>query len=415
MSPHSPVVVIGAGIVGTCVARALQRSGREVVLVDAEAPGNGTSFGNAGYIAFNCVRPLARAEKLRQVPAMLFDGTSPLHIRWQNLPELLPWMIGFARATTAAQVARGSQALACLARDTNAAWRIEQQASGLGELFRSRGCLYVYTSDAAFAADAEERALEKANGVGFDILDAEATRRLAPGLAPEVRHGVYLPDGMHTLDPHRTVVRLADRFAAEGGRIERARVSGFDLAEQRVSAVRTDQGAISAAAVVIAAGGASRALAAQLGFRAPLVAERGYHVMLDPQGLGFDLPVCWAERGFFLTPMQQGLRLAGTVELASAAAPPNWRRADLLAQQARRLVPGLVGQETSRWIGVRPTLPDYVPAIGRAPHHDNVYCAYGHQHVGLTFAAITGRHIVALLDGTPLPPELAACDPGRFG
>jgi D-amino-acid dehydrogenase len=408
-------IVVGAGIVGTCVARALQRAGRRVTLVDAEAPGNGTSFGNAGYIAYNYVRPMARGEVVAKVPSMLLDPDAPLNIRWRSLPAVTPWLLRFLAATRPAQVERGSRALAALSRDTNAAWRVEQQASGLGELFRSRGCLYVYTTDAGFRDGAHERELEAANGVRLEILDGDGARRLAPGLSPEVRHGVYIPEGMHTLDPHRTVTTLAERFAAEGGRIERARVTGFASGDGRVGTVQTTGGDLAADAVVIAAGRASRELTPMLGFRAPLVAERGYHVMLEPDGLAFDMPVTWAERGFYLTPMREGLRLAGTVEFATPEAPPTWHRADLLERQARRIVPGLRGKEKSRWMGMRPTLPDYVPAIGRAPHHANVYCAYGHQHVGLTFAAITARHIATLMDGGSLPPDLAACDPGRFG
>jgi D-amino-acid dehydrogenase len=413
--PESPAIVIGAGIIGTCVARALQRTGRTVTLVDADAPGSGTSFGNAGYIAYNYVSPLARADKLLQVPGMLLDGDAPLNIRWRSLPSILPWMLRFAWATRPGQVARGSRALACLSRDTNAAWRVEQQASGLGELFRSRGAVYAYTTDAAFHGDAHERQMEQANGVRMEILDSAALRKLVPGISDDVKHGVHLPDGMHTLNPHRTVTTLAERFAADGGRIERARVEGFELVGNEVVAVRTTDGRLAASAVVIAAGRASRELAPHLGFKAPLIAERGYHVMLDPDGVGFDVPVTWAERGFFITPMEHGLRLAGTVELATPEAPPTWHRADLLDRQARKLFPALRGRELSRWMGMRPTLPDYVPAIGRAPHQRNVYCAYGHQHLGLTYAAVTARHIASLMDGGSLPDDLAGCDPARFG
>ncbi len=415
MGDSLPTIVIGAGIVGTCVARALQRGGRTVTLVDPEAPGSGTSFGNAGYIAYNYVRPLARLDTLASVPTMLLDRDAPLNIRWRSLPALLPWMLRFAAAALPSRVAACSRALSALSREANAAWRVEQQASGLGELFRTRGALYAYTTDAAFTAGAHERQLEIANGVRLQIVDGDGARQLAPGLSSEVRHGVYLPDGMHSVDPHRTVTTLAERFVAEGGRLTRAMVTGFDTADGRVMAVRTSGGALACEAIVIAAGRASRELAPHLGFKAPLVAERGYHVMLEPEGVGFDLPVTWAERGFFITPMQQGLRLAGTVELGTPDAPPTWHRADLLDRQARRLFPGLTGKELSRWMGLRPTLPDYIPAIGRAPRHANAYCAYGHQHVGLTLATITARHIAGLIDGVPLPADLAACDPGRFG
>lgn len=411
----APFAVVGAGIVGAALARALQRAGRAVLLVDSNLPGMGTSFGNAGYVAYNYVRPLARPDTLAKVPGMLLDRDAPLHIRWRSLPGLAGWMARFARAALPAQVARGSVALSFLSRDANAAWQSEIQQSGLGELFRTKGCLYAYTSDAAFAGGAHERALEEANGVEIVLLDGDGARRAAPGLSPEVRHGVLLPRGMHTVDPHLVVKTLADRFAAEGGTVLRARVTGFETRDGTATALRTEAGPLAVSGVAIAAGRASIDLARALGFAAPLAAERGYHVMLSPEGVGFDLPVTWGERGFYLTPMREGLRLAGTVELATPDAPPSWHRADLLVRQARRLFPGLAGEETSRWIGQRPTLPDYLPAIGRAPRLSNVWCAYGHQHVGLTLATVTARHLAAQIEGAPPAPELAACDPGRFG
>jgi D-amino-acid dehydrogenase len=166
---------------------------------------------------------------------------------------------------------------------------------------------------------------------------------------------------------------------------------------------------------VIAAGRASGELTRLLGFNAPLVAERGYHVMLAPDNVRFDLPVSPAERGFFITPMEEGLRVAGTVELAAPHQPPSWARADLLLRHLKDIFPGVGGAERSRWIGERPSLPDFRPAIGRAPRLGNVWCAYGHQHVGLTLATATGRLIARQMAGEALPPALAACDPGRFG
>lgn len=166
---------------------------------------------------------------------------------------------------------------------------------------------------------------------------------------------------------------------------------------------------------MISAGRASGELTRLLGFNAPLVAERGYHVMLAPDNVRFDLPVSPPDRGLFFTPMAEGLRLAGTVELAAPHQPPSWHRADLLIKHLKAIFPGVGGEERSRWIGERPTLPDYRPAIGRAPRLANVYCGYGHQHLGLTLATVTGRLIARQIEGEELPEALKACDPGRFG
>jgi D-amino-acid dehydrogenase len=416
MNDQAPVIVVGAGIVGTATARALQRAGHSVTLLDSAEPGRATSYGNAGFIAIDHLLPLARPSILKRVPQMLMDRNGPLTVHPPSLPWLLPWMARFALAAySPAEVRKGVDSFSALMAEANIAWKAEIQASGLGELFRTKGALYVYESEAAFASGAEERALQRAKGMEFEIIDGNRARTLAPGLNNRIVRGVYYASGMHTINPYRVVATLAERFAADGGTILRSRVRGFGRDGNRVTSVETVDQSLPVSAVVIAAGRASGELTRLLGFNAPLVAERGYHVMLAPDNVRFDLPVSPAERGFVITPMEEGLRLAGTVELAAPHQPPSWQRADILVRHLKDVLPGVGGAERSRWIGERPTLPDYRPAIGRAPRIANVYCGYGHQHVGLTLATATGRLIERQMAGEELPEALKACDPGRFG
>ena len=413
---QAPIIVVGAGIVGTATARALQREGHAVTLVDSGEPGKATSYGNAGFIAIDHLLPLARPSTLKRVPKMLMDRDGPLTLHRPSIPWLLPWMARFALAAySAAEVKKGVDSFGVLMAEANIAWKAEIQASGLGELFRSKGALYVYETEQSFADGAEERDLQKAKGTAFEIVDGARARELAPGLSDHIVRGVYYPDGMHTINPYRVVATLAERFAADGGTILRARVRGFGRDGNTVTSVKTTDSELPAKAVVIAAGRASGDLARLLGFNAPLVAERGYHVMLAPDNVRFDLPVSPAGRGFFATPMEEGLRIAGTVELAAPHQPPSWHRADLLLKHLKAIFPGVGGAEQSRWIGERPTLPDYRPAIGRAPRLANVYCSYGHQHLGLTLATASGRLIARQMEGEALASALAGADPGRFG
>lgn len=417
MDSEPTVIVIGAGIVGVAIARALQRDGHVVTLVDSAEPGRGTSYGNAGFIAIDHVLPLARPSTVRRIPKMLASRDGPLTIHLPSLPRLLPWMVRFALAALSkVEVAKSIDAYGALMAEANIAWQAEIQASGLGELFKSNGALYVYESEAAFESDAGERALQRQKGVAFEIVDGAGARALAPGLSPHIVRGVRFSQGMHTIDPHRVVATLAERFAAEGGRMLRGRVQGFAREGNAVTSVKLADGqTLPAKAVAIAAGRASGALTAMLGFNAPLIAERGYHVMLAPDNVRFDLPVCPVERGFFVTPMQGGLRLAGTVELAAPEQPPSWHRADILVRHLSAIFPGIGGEERSRWIGERPSLPDFRPAIGRAPGLANVYCGYGHNHVGLTLATATARIIARMMAGEEAAGAVRWCEPGRFG
>jgi D-amino-acid dehydrogenase len=400
-----PVIVIGAGIIGTATARALQREGHAVTLIDSGEPGRATSYGNAGFIAIDHVLPLARPSTLKRVPQMLMDRNGPLTVHPPSIPALLPWMARFALAAySQEEVQKGVDSFGPLMAEANIAWKAEIQASGLGELFRTKGALYVYESEQAFASGEEERALQSAKGTVFEIVDGNRARELAPGLSERIVRGVHYSHGMHTINPYKVVTTLAERFTADGGTLLRGRVRGFGRDGSRVTSVEITDQSLPVKAVVIAAGRASSELTRLLGFNAPLVAERGYHVMLAPDNVRF-----------FITPMEDGLRVAGTVELAAPHQPPSWHRADLLVRHLKDVFPGVGGAEQSRWIGERPTLPDFRPAIGRAPRLANVYCGYGHQHVGLTLATATGRLIARQMAGEELPEPLAACNPGRFG
>src|SRR5260370_8738762 len=377
MSEQDSVISIGAGIVGTASARALPAAGHAVTVVDSDEPGKATSCGNAGFIAIDHVLPLARPSTLKRVPQMLMDRNGPVTWHRRTIPWLRPGMPRFALAAySAAEVKKGVDSFGPLMAEANIAWKAEIQASGLGELFLSKGALYVYESEESFTAGAEERELQKAKGTEFEIVDGARARELAPGLSPHIVRGVYYPHGMHTINPYRVVGTLAERFAADGGTVLRGRVRGFGRDGNQVTSVKLTDSELAAKAVVIAAGRASGELTRLLGFNAPLVAERGYHVMLSPDNVRFDLPVSPAGRGFFITPMQEGLRLAGTVELAAPHQPPSWHRADLLVRHLKDIFPGVGGQDRSPWIAQRPTLPRFPPPIRRSPRPANVYCRY---------------------------------------
>jgi glycine/D-amino acid oxidase-like deaminating enzyme len=409
-----PVAVVGAGIVGMTAARALQRGGYDVVVLDPDEPGAACSFGNAGHIAIDHIRPLARMDVLASLPKLLLNPLGPLCVKWRGLPGLTPWLLRFAAAASPKRVDAGTAALAALLRAATPAWQDEIAASGLSSLFRHQGALLVYESRRSLADAQAEGEILTNHGVRFEMLNAEDVARRAPGIIAKVSGGRWYPDASHVVDPHGVVRALAERFVAEGGAIERAEVTGFDIAGGRVRALHTSNGARPVGAVVLAAGAGAGPLARRLGAHAPLTRERGYHVMLSPGALELDIPVTFAERGFVATPMAVGTRFAGTVELG-AGPTPDWRRAEILLAHGRTLFGRPALHETSRWFGDRPTLPDYLPMIGTAPHAGNAVLALGHQHLGLTLAAVTGRLVAEIVLGKPPSLNLKPFRTDRFG
>ena len=178
--------------------------------------------------------------------------------------------------------------------------------------------------------------------------------------------------------------------------------------------MRTDATAVELDAIVIAAGAHSNTLSAQLGSPVPLETERGYHVMLESPSALPRIPVMSGEGKYFVTPMEGGLRIAGTVELAGLVAPPNYARADALLPGGRRLLPDLVYGKVERWMGHRPSLPDSLSVISRSPRFANAFFAFGHGHVGLTAAAPTGEIIADLVVGQEPFMDIAPFSADRF-
>ena len=410
---NQKIAIVGAGIVGMSAARALQRAGADVMVYDPEEPGAVCSFGNAGNIAIDHVRPLSRLDVLATVPRMLMNPLAPLCLKPAGLPAAWPWLWRAALAARPSQVERGMAGLAALLGAARAAWDDEIKLSGLDDLFRTEGALVVYEKTGSLTTTAADAQILRDHGVRVELLSAERINQLVPGLARPAAGGRFYPDSAHTIDPHGIVTRLAERFIAEGGTIRREQVTGFLLADGRVAGIQTPLRAETVRAVVLATGLASRPLAEQLGARTPIGGERGYHVMLQ-NGPALDRSVTFAERGFIATPMQMGVRLAGTVELG-AGANPDWRRAEALLHHIRALYGRDDFAETTRWTGDRPTLPDYLPMLGASPKARNAIFAFGHQHIGLTLAAITGRIVRDLVLERPVAVDLSACRTDRFG
>ena len=414
--PHS--IVIGAGIVGLSAALALQRDGHTVTVLDPAGPAGGASSGNAGWLSGASVVPNAYPGMLKAVPGWLLDPLGPLSLRWRHLPAAAPWLWRFVRAGTAPQVLAQARALRQLLAPSVAAHRALAETVGAQHLIRQQGALWVYRTEAGFRADAGGAALRRAQGITVEEFDADALWQLEPSLSRDLRFARFIGENGHCADPAALCHLAAATLARNGGTMLREAAVAIAQRDGRVVSVRTREADHPADWLVLAAGAWSAPFAAALGDRVPLESERGYHLEIADPAVMPRLPIMSGEGKFAVTPMAGKLRFAGTVEFAGLAAPPDWRRADLLLRQARSLFPALPADlpeaKIARWLGHRPSTPDSLPVIGRSGRAANAFHAFGHGHVGFASGPFTGRIVADLIAGRTPSIDLDPFSPGRF-
>src|SRR5665213_1232100 len=364
--------VIGAGMVGICAASYLQREGHSVFMVDPGVPGEGASFGNAGAFNASSVTPVAMPGTLKKVPGWLRDPLGPLSLRWSYLPAVLPYLYRFVRAGTEEKIHAQARALRPLVGATLSALQPLVKDAGAENLVHQRGHLYVYRSAESLAKDGMAWALRRENGVVVDEFDTDELRQLEPTLSRDYVRGLLVRENGHTSNPFGLVSALVEHFMRQGGAVIRARALGFRLDGGQLIAIRTDAGELAA----------------------------------DGDGK------------FGATPMDTGLRFAGTVELAGLEAPPDWRRARILLEQGRKMLPGLAAhhpeERLSVWMGHRPSMPDSLPVLGHSRATRDVVYAFGHGHVGMTAAPMTGRLVADLVAGRDPAIDISSFAATRF-
>ena len=421
--PASPlhVVVIGAGIVGVATALELLSDGHRVTLLEPGEPGDeqAASYGNGAWLSPSSVVPMSMPGLWRKVPGWLADPLGPLAIRAPYLPTLLPWLWRFLRAgSTVARVEATARALRPLLQDAPERHRSLAEAAGVPELIERRGLLYIFPSRAEFTAEALAWRLRRDNGVEWLELDENELRQREPELDRRYTFGVLVEGGGHCIDPGGYVAALARHAVALGATRHPGRATGLRVAAGRLRAVATPEGDIACDRAVICAGAWSRTLAEAAGDRVPLESERGYHATILAPEVAPRHPLMPSDGKMATTPLRDGLRVAGQVELAGLAAAPNWKRAEILRDYALRTFPALPrdlpAERIKLWMGHRPSMPDGLPVIGIASGCADIVHAFGHGHVGLASGPITGRLAADLVGGRAPVIDPAPYRPSRF-
>jgi glycine/D-amino acid oxidase-like deaminating enzyme len=414
LSQHG-AIVIGAGVAGLSTALYLQRAGVAVTVIDPLPPAGGASFGNAGLLSPDTAVPIALPGMLRKVPGWLLNPLGPLSVTPGYFPRALPWLLRWIEAGRLDRVIAISDAMRALHRESLACWQELLGPALYGELIRPLGQVQVWEGDAETANSGIERQVRERHDIRSEALTADDLRQMFPGISREVTRGLLVPGNGHTVSPQRSVGTLGELFRQAGGSLINERAMKLIPRDGGGWMVMTNLANRSTEHVVVAAGAWSRQLLDPLGIKVALETERGYHAMLfDPEVMPA-LPISNKTRAFGVTPMEDGLRVAGTVEIAGLAAPPNEERAKILVQHAKRMFPALSGAKVRYWMGFRPSTPDSLPILGPVATRPGLHFVFGHGHFGMTGGPPSGRLVARLITGQAPGLDPAPYAARRFG
>lgn len=392
------ITVIGNGIVGLCIAKALLNDGHTVSVISRDAADEGTSIGNASAIAQAEIMPIASPGLWKRIPGMLTDPLGPLHLRIGHIPKLMPWMYRFLRACRPENYARGIVALSAIMepaiRDHHA---MLEDVNGK-HLLNGEGTLYVYRSDAARTRDAESWRIRQEHGIELFALDHEGIRQHEPTLSDVAQVGYYSPNWETYTDPKEILILLHQHLRDRGVTFISAEVEKIESTHSKVTALHFKDGQHHNIDQLIIAGGAwSGQLSRQIGETFPIEADRGYNTTLPHPGVDMKMFVTFVQDSFVASPLSIGLRIGGAVEMGGVNAPPNYARSDALLTLAKKYLPDLDTTGGTQWMGHRPGSPDSVPVISKSATRNNVMYAFGHGHLGLTLAPTTARLIADMI------------------
>ncbi len=395
MNNKSKIGIIGGGIQGISNALFLQKKGFNVTIFDREEPGSPVaSYGNAGHFSPYASLSLNRTDILADVPSMLLSSTGPLALKWNYVPKMIPWFLRFILNTTENKMmhtAKNMHQILDLALPAYDELFDEIELEGLVE---NKGILYIWNDKDLKSRELEIRVRDEL-GVKQQLVNKNEIHDLEPNIKPFYHAGVYYPYARHARNPKRILLKLFELFLKKGGKFQKKNVTNIQFDTEKPVLV-TDNEKFTFDKIIIACGAFSKKLTDKLGERIPLDTERGYHVHFKNCNHLLSRPVIFSNRGFGITPMEQGLRVVGTVEFGGLKNPLSKARINNLINNAKYMLGDLPDHE-DEWLGFRPTLPDFLPVIGPSKNYKNVFYCFGHHHLGWTLGPISGKIVSGMI------------------
>ena len=412
----SSFAVVGAGVVGLCVALEAQRRGHKVILIDDKAPGKSTSSGNAGYLATEIIDPLGTPEVLRSAPKLWLNPKGPICTPIRYITKAAPWYWRFIKAAQPDQAQRGTEMIHQLNKESVGAWKRTLTDIGAEALLIKGGHLVVWENPDK--RDEASKLIEKMHSynISCELVYGNKLALLEPELSQTLSHAVFFPEIHRLSDPYDVCKALFEAFIKRGGSFISARVNAIQPYEDSIRLVTTQQ-IETFDRVSICAGAWSKTLLEQVRIHVPLEAERGYHVTFPNDKTRIHHTILSADRKLVLSPLDAGLRAVGMSEIGGLDLPPIKKRYQVLREHTKGLLPKLFDNpnlQSSEWMGHRPSLPDSLPVIDQHPIYSRLSFAFGHQHLGITQAAISAELLLEKLELRPTRIPMKALRVDRF-
>jgi len=387
--------IVGAGIQGISNALFLQKKGFNVTIFDRDEPGSpAASYGNAGHFSPYASVPINRPDVLSDVPAMLLSTTGPLALKWNYVPKMVPWFLKFIRNCTTKQMMHTAKNMHQILDLALPAYDELFDDIELGGLVEKKGILYIWNDQNLKSRELE---INVRNELGVDQQEVtpKEIHDLEPNIKPIYHGGVYYQHGRHARNPKKILLKLYDLFLKKGGKFLKMNIKDINFNDEK-PVLKTETQSFLFDKLVIACGSFSKKLTDNLDEKIPLDTERGYHVHFKDCDHLLSRPVIFQNRGFGITPMEQGLRVVGTVEFGGLDNPLSKSRVKNLINNAKYMM-GDLPEHEDEWLGFRPTLPDYLPVIGPSKKYKNVFYCFGHHHLGWTLGPISGKIISGMI------------------
>ena len=395
-SSKSSVGIIGAGIQGICISLSLIKKGFDVTLIDKDEPGSkSASYGNAGHFSPYASVPINRPDILADIPSMLLNSSGPLALKWNYVPKMLPWFFKFIKNCTKKNMMHTAKYMHQILDLALPAYDELFQDIDISGLVENKGIMYFWTDQDLKSRELEIK-IRNDLGVKQQILSPHEIHDLEPHIKKIYHGGILYSNARHARNPKKILLKLFDLFIKRGGKFEKQNIQSINFNIDNKPILKTITKTYNFDKAVIACGAFSKKLTDQVDEKIPLDTERGYHVHFKGYDHLLTRPVIFLNRGFSITPMEQGLRVVGTVEFGGLKNPLSKKRVLNLVNNAKYLFPDLK-QHEDEWLGFRPTLPDFLPVLGPSKNHKNLFYSFGHHHLGWTLGPISGKIISGMI------------------